>query len=209
METRKVTIHRALAELKLIDAKINKSINNIEPVGFLQKGKLVNNFYKEDEFNSNAKAKLQSVQDLIDLKHKIKSAITKANAETIVKVGEKEMTISEAINFKSIIGFKKELINSLTAKLNRTKQEIEGANTKVEENVLRIAETALQKDNVKINDNDAINITKPYIEANEYKLIDPLKIETLIEDLTNEVEIFEAEVDAVLSEINAITVIEI
>ena len=208
METKTTTIHRALAELKLIDAKINKSIINIEPVGFKQKDKFVNNFYKDEEFNKTAKARLQSVQDLIELKHRIKSAITKANAKTKVKIGTKEMTISEAINFKSIIGYKKELIESLTTKLNKVKQKIESYNTDVEENALRIAETALQKDNVKINDKDAINITKPYIEINEYKLIDPLKIEPLIEELTDEVELFETEVDAVLSEINAVTMIE-
>ena len=146
---------------------------------------------------------------MIELKHKIKSSITSANAKTKVKIADNEMTISEAINFKTIIGFKKELITSLTDKSNATKRKIEEANVRIENNALTLAQSALQKDNVKISDNDAIAITKPYIEANEYNFVDPLNIEKLIEKLTNEVEAFEVEVDAVLSEINAITIIEI
>ena len=56
-----MTIHRALAELKLIDSRIDKSIDSINPSGVMQKDKLVNNFYKKDKFESDAKAKYQSI----------------------------------------------------------------------------------------------------------------------------------------------------
>ena len=75
----KMTIHRALSELKLIDAKIEKQINEVLPSGIMQKGRLVNGFMQESEFEKNAKSKFDSVNDLIDRKNKIKSAIVTAN----------------------------------------------------------------------------------------------------------------------------------
>ncbi|GAG32212.1 unnamed protein product, partial [marine sediment metagenome] len=74
---------------------------------------------------------------------------------------------------------------------------------------LKLAEAALQKDNVKINDGDAVAITEPFIKKNRFELVDPLKVEELTEELQTDVDDFETEVDAVLSEINAITFIQI
>jgi hypothetical protein len=48
----------------------------------------------------------------------------------------------------------------------------------------------------------------PFLEANRFSLIDPIKVESEIAKLEKEVGDFEAELDAVLSEVNAITQIE-
>jgi len=112
----KMTIHRALAELKLIDSRIEKQISLIEPSGLMQKDKLVNNLHTKDSFEKETKAKLQSATDLIERKNKIKSAIVKANGETTVIIGDNAMTIADAINFKTVITVKKNLIDTLTRK---------------------------------------------------------------------------------------------
>ena len=204
-----MTIHRALAELKMIDARIEKTINSIEPSGIMQKEKLVNGFIKKEEFEANAVSRFQSVNDLIDRKNKIKSAIVKANGLTEVIISNKTMTISEAINYKTVIEFKKKLIATLSQRHKTAKSNANIQNETVKKNALRLAEAALQKDNVKISDGDAVAITEPYIEKNTFHLVDPLKVDDLVQKLTKEVDDFATEVDAVLSEINAITVIEI
>lgn len=209
METTKMTIHRALSELKIIDARIEKAISTIEPTGVTQKDKLVNQFYKKEDFEKEAKSKFQSVNDLIERKNKIKSAIVKANGVTQVEINGDKMTIADAINFKQVIDFKKKLIATLEQKHRNAKAVAEKNNKQVEDNALRLAEAALQKDNVKINDGDAVAITEPYLVKNQFHLIDPLKVDELVENLQSEVNDFESEVDAVLSEINAVTVIEI
>lgn len=205
----KMTIHRALSELKLIDARIEKAISAIEPTGVTQKDKLVNQFHKKEDFEKEAKAKFQSVNDLIERKNKIKSAIVKANGITQVEINGEKMTIADAINFKQVIDFKKKLIATLEQKHRNAKATAERNNKQVEDNALRLAEAALQKDNVKINDGDAVAITEPYLTKNHFHLVDPLKVDELVEKLQTEVNDFESEVDAVLSEINAVTVIEI
>jgi len=209
MTKEKMTLHRALSELKLIDSKIEKSINTIEPSGVAQKGKLVNNVYDQKEFEKNAKAKYNSTIDLIKRKNKIKSAVVLANSKTKVEISGKSMTIAEAINYKSTVDFKKTLLNRLRSFHNGSKASLNKANDQVNTNALELAKAALQKDNVKINDGDAVAITEPYIEKNEFHLVDPLNIEDLTEEMDDEISEFETNIDAVLSEINAITIIEI
>lgn len=205
----KMTIHRALAELKLIDSKINKKIELIEPSGWMQKDQPVNGFYEKKRFEENAKSAIQSIQDLISRKQRIKSAIVKVNSETKVKIGEMEMTIADAINFRSIIELKRALVAMLHQKHIAVKKKIEQNNPNITDNALALAMKALGKDNVKIDDKDAIAITKPYIENYKFRLVDPLVVEDLIERLQTEIDEYETYIDATLSEINATTMIEI
>lgn len=212
MEKRKMTIHRALAELKLIDSRIEKAINVVEPTGLMQLGKPVNGFYSKEDFEKDVKSKYQSVTDLIDRKNSIKSAIVKANGITKVKVSGKEMTIADAINFKTVIAVKKALILQLQRKHNAVKSKFNQENEKINTVALENAKIMIGKqgdDRVKPNDEDVKNIVEPFVKRNEFHLVDPLKIEETIEKLQIEVDEFEVEVDAVLSEINALTEIEI
>lgn len=204
----KITIHRALSELKLIGSKIEKGIEEMIPSGHQQKDRLVNGVYERADFENNASAKYQSVIDLIDRRNKIKSAIVIANGITKVTIASKEMTIADAINLKAVIEFRKKLIESLKKKHNQQKAIVEKHNTQVDANALKLAEAALQKQNVKIGDDDVQKVIAPFVEANKAVLVDPLKVETKVQELEKEVSDFEAEVDAVLSEINAVTFIE-
>ncbi len=212
MEKTKMTIHRALAELKLIDSRIEKAINVVEPTGLMQLGKPVNGFYSKEDFEKDVKSKYQSVTDLIDRKNAIKSAIVKANGTTKVNVSGKEMTIADAINFKTVIAVKKALILQLQRKHNAVKAKFNQENEKINAVALENAKIMIGKqgdDRVKPNDEDVKNIVEPFVKRNEFHLVDPLKIEETIEKLQIEVDEFEVEVDAVLSEINALTEIEI
>lgn len=212
MEKQKMTIHRALAELKLIDSKIEKAISVIDPTGVKQEGKLVNSLTDEELFKSEAKSKFQSVNDLIIRKTLIKSAIVEANGVTSVSVGGVEMTIADAINFKTTIEFKKDLITSLKQKHNKVKAIFIKKNEELDNVALENAKIMIGKqgdNNIKATDEDVKAIVEPYVKRNKLHLIDPLDVDKLIEKLQNEVDAFEIDVDATLSEINAITIIEI
>jgi hypothetical protein len=209
MTKQKMTIHRALSELKLIDSKIEKQINEIVPSGIYQKGKLINNYVKEEDFSASAKSNFDSVNDLIARKNAIKSAIVEANGVTKVKVSEKEMTIADAINFKAVVKFKKKLIETLKARQQQAVAQLNQQNTIVEQNVQRILEATFGKENVKAGKDDVESVRKPYMDANEFHLFDPLRVAEKVEEMEKEVGNFEMEVDAVLSEINAVTFIEV
>lgn len=121
------------------------------------------------------------------------------------------MTIADAITYKSIIQFKKDLITTLTKRHNSVISKYNVENEKVEQTALHNAQIVLgkQDDKNKLSDTDVKNIVEPYLERNKYTLVDPLDVEKLTSILQNEVDSFEMEVDSVLSEINAITHIEI
>ena len=207
-----MTIHRALSELKLIDSRIDKAIGVLEPTGLMKLGKPVNGFVTKEDFGKDVKAKYQSVVDLIDRKNSIKSAIVAANGSTDVKIGEKVMTIADAINFKTVIAVKKRLITRLTQWHTTVKSRFIKENEEVNRVALDNAKIMIGKqgdDRVKATDEDVKKIMEPFVKRNEFHLVDPLEIDKLTEILQNEVDEFEAEVDAVLSEINAITFIEV
>lgn len=209
MKTTRMTIHRALSELKLIDAKIEKQINEISPSAIFQKGKLIQGYLSQEDFATAAQSKYQSVNDLIVRKNSIKSAIVKANGATIVKLGEQEMTIADAINFKVVVIFKKQLAARIKALHFSAVAELNRTNDVVEQNVQKLLEFTFGKENVKADPKDLEAVRKPYMEANEFHLLDPLKVIDKAESIEKEVSEFEAEIDAVLSEINAVTFIEI
>lgn len=207
-QNEKMTIHRALSELKLIDSKITKGIEAIEPTGIYQKDKLVNGIITKKDFIKKAKGKFQSVQDLIARKNKIKSAIVKINGITMVEVSEIEMTIADAITFKTVIELKKLLILNITDKNKKVLGKFKTENETINAVALNNAKIMLGRQddgNVKPTDEDVKAITDPFIKRNEYHLLDPLNCTKLIDELQEEVEQFDSEVDAVLSEINAIT----
>lgn len=204
----KMTLHRALAELKLLDARIEKQISELIPVGIRQKDKSIGHVTPTD-FSSAAKAKAESINDLITRKTLIKTAIVAANAVTTLKIGEKEMTIADAINQKNVMGLKKTYVNHLKLQYRATVAALNKNNEKVEENLQKILEATFGKDSTKVNPEDMAAVKKPYMDMNQYELYDPLNIVANIESLEKEIASFEMEVDAALSETNAITLIEV
>lgn len=209
MEKQKMTIHRGLAELKLIDAKIVKQTSEVLPSGIYQKGKLVNGYFTEDDFKSNAEGKFQSVVDLIARKGLIKSAIVEANGNTNVTVGSVTMTVADAINMKTAIKFKKELAAKLKALHNGAVGMMNKNNEVVNNNLEILLQNLFGKESTKVDVKDLDAVRTPYLEANTFHLYNPLDIDKKIEALEKEVSDFEMEVDAALSEINAVTFIEV
>jgi len=203
-----MTIHRALSELKLIDAKIEKAIGAISPTGMHQKGKLINGQIKEEDFAHNAQSYYDSALDLMARKTAIKSAIVQSNGTATVTIGGNSMTVADAINAKAILKFKKKLIDTLAGRHKSVLAGLNQNNDVVNKNVQQLLEAALGKDAVKAGKDDVESIRKPYLEANEFHLFDPLKVEDKIKALEKEMGDFEADVDAVLSESNAVTFIE-
>lgn len=215
MTKQTMTIHRALSELKTIDARTEKEIENFNPVGHYQQGNegtasiKVNNLKVLAEFEDSAKSSYQSITDLISRKLKIKTAIVASNAVTKVSVAGNSMTVADAISMKEQIAMKKKLIEVLKAKHRTVFAAMTKNNEKIEENAIKLAEVGLSKQGVKIGDNDAQAIIAPYLKAQRFHLSDAIDVGKEWAKMEKEIFDFEAEVDAVLSETNALTVITI
>lgn len=96
-----MTVHKALAELKVLDDRILAAIsacnlvttkkNNQDKV----RGKTV------AEFTTDAKAAYDKATDLIKRRNAIKDAVNVSNANTIVKISDQEYTVVQAIDKKN------------------------------------------------------------------------------------------------------------
>ena len=199
----KYSIHRALAELKLLDKRITKTIDNLKVVTCKKGDKLEYNI-AEEEFKAVVESDMQSVKDLITRRKEIKEKIVKSNAVTIAG---KEMTVAAAIERKESIKYEKKLAEELKNQLNNLKAIINNRNEQVEYSLER------QLGNLTSNpDADkelVLTFSEQYRNKEQFALVDPLNIEKVIEELENEIDSFESEVDYVLSTSNAITEIEV
>jgi hypothetical protein len=203
-----MSITRGLAELKLLDKRIEKAIYSTNYAGACVGKKPISSYASNEQFENEVKSAYQSVQDLIQRRQTIKSAIVDSNAKTVVKIGETEMTVAEAIERKSSIEYDKKLLGKLKSDYNNTLVQIERHNENVNNKLDKHLETIFGKDG-KDKTAEMKAVSEAFKAENEAKLVDPLKIKEVIDKLEYEIDEFETEVDFVLSESNTITKITI
>lgn len=205
-----MSITRALAELKLLDSRINRNISSAKFVTSNKKSaKNVDGSMTKDEFDRLVKADYQSIMSLIERKKIIKSSIVESNSKTIVIVGGVEMTVASAIERKNNILYEKTLLSQMKNQLRNAKYNVITKNEEVDEKLDSLLETMLGKENLKNIDKESNEFSVKYKNDNEYEIIDPIDIELKIRNLEKEIEDFESEVDYVLSESNTVTKIAI
>lgn len=207
----KILVTKGLNELKLLDSRIYRKLDEAEFVSTAKVSSVnVDGKVSKEAFKTNAKADYQSITDLIKRRSLIKAAIIKSNASTTVKVGEKTMTVAEAIDRKSSIDYEKQLLDTLTRQFKKATEKLEHKNLIVDESIEQLLNTAYGKEGKeKISQGSYDAISEPYRKANEYGLVDSLETQKLIKSLKDEIEDFESEVDTVLQISNSITLIEI
>lgn len=214
MTTEKMTIHKALAELKVIDDRINKAISEgVYVIANKHSNEKIQGMTIE-QFKEKMKASHQKVTDLINRRNALKRAVVLSNATTKIKVGNDEYTVAEAIEMKNHgIEFKTNYMRMIASQNLSAQDDInrnsgEAIEKRAEQYVLSVIQ-AQPKDAKMAIDSDAMQaFRKDYIKNNTYDLIDPLKVNDIIEKMADEINEFNTEVDAALSVSNALTVIE-
>ena len=163
------------------------------------------------EFGSKVSSNYQAVTDLIRRVDAIKAAISKSNAETIINVGGREMTVAEAIyQMKYGLKTKKMLLNTLQTQLQFAQSQLEEDTKKSEQRLEKTIETLYgNKDKTNINTDAIMAFKKKYNMENQPVLIDPIDINKKINALSLEIDQFELNVDSALQVSNATTTIEI
>lgn len=202
-----ISISHALVKLKLLDKQIDKIISNFKCTEILVGKKLRNNKPIQD-FEKDTKEEFQKLNDLISYRSKLKSAIVKSNANTEVRINENPLTIAEAIETKSFINVKRNFLNSLQNEFHNSDLNIRTINLGIIPRLDKLLEATFGKDQ-KIKSEDHDSISKPFLEANEAKLLDPINISQVIKNLETEIDDFVSQVDIILSEANAKTMIEV
>lgn len=205
-----MSVTRGLVQLKRLEQRINKKINSMGSyVTYAKKSsKNVNNgTYTKDEFEKLAKAEYQSLKDLIALRKEIKDAIVQSNATTMVNICGVEYTIAQAIERKNSIElFDSELVRKVSRSYSNVLDKVDFSNSKVEADAQRLFGTATDDKKSEIN---RIEMMEKYIDINSFEVVDPLNFKVLVESIEKDANDFLSEVDQVLSESNAVTMIEV
>lgn len=202
-----LTITRALAEIKSLDARIQTATNQQFVDIRKQSQQLINGMQLKDA-EERFKANFNSVTDLIARRHLIKRNIVKSNAITEVQIGELKMTVAEAIDLKNTISLEKQLLSQLKNQYTNATKNLEQHNQVVNKQAEQEATTNFGNKQ-KSDSSEYAQFVQEFKDRNIAVLVDSIDIVKQIEKLQKYIETFEMEVDFVLSESNALTKIEL
>lgn len=211
MTTETMTVHKALAELKLLDSRIEKSI---EEGVYCVANKHSNDKIGGvplDDYIKIMQGGYDKATDFINRQTAIKRAVTLSNAVTKVEISGVEYTRAEAIWMKNHgMEFYKTLMNAMRKHYDKAQMQINLENGKDLEQRAEQYVTAIygQKEG-KTNTADIEKVKADFLKSNQYELVDPLHVLDKIEDLEKKINDFMAEVDSALSVSNALTEITI
>jgi len=193
-DQRKMTIARGLTRLKTIKAQLQNISNQIGTYGAInnktrhpmgeQKVPLDKNHNQAIE---HVRSLYQQFNDLIKEFIKIKLAIDKANMETVITVGGKQMTIQEALIYRRDI---QAYVQQLNEQYGRAVQK---------------AQTSVDKYNSNLNTEGMDENTLKAVLADVLYVVPREEIQKVNDFLVQ----FMTELDGVLNEVNAITEISV
>lgn len=199
-----MSITQALAELKLLDKRINKALDSVTWADVKTKAHPVDT----EKFAKTVKAEYQSFTDLVKRRDAIKRAVVLSNATTRVKIGGWEGTVAEAIEYKTSIAYKKRLLSEMHMQLLTAKRKFEEQQEAVDGRLEKLLHSELGKD-VKTSPETITALTNSFRENNKVELVDPLDLGAKASELETEIDEFETNVDWVLSEVNGSTKITV
>ncbi len=215
MTTETMTITRALAEVKHLKNRFDRSLADSRFVALAQGQDDAKRLFGDlglvpiAQFETSAKAAIQGCEDQLKRYRAIRRALIAANATTNVTIGKETMTIAEAIERKGSIALDIQLLNTLRHQYTQA----QSANSQLEQ---RLQET-IERSVLQLYGNDRTKITEEQTKVvsdakrREFapSLVDPISIVKRIEALTASIEDFTNEVNYVLSEANASTKITV
>ena len=205
----KMTVHKALAELKTLDDRINSEITGSVFVRANRHNNMKIFGKTIPDFMADTESSYQSVKALINRRNAMKRAVVLSNAITKVNIGGVEYTVAEAIEMNNH-GMENlvDLRDYLREQYSSVKRMVESENG---DKLVKACENYIQATfgtKEKINNPDIEMAQKVYMTNNTYDIVTGLDIEEVIKELTDRIDAFKAEVDSALSVSNALTVIE-
>ena len=211
MTTESMTIHQALVELKTLESRISKAI---QEGGFVTANKHSNgkiNGIPVSEYCDDVTSRYQKITDLMKRREAIKCAVVISNATTTVVVAGKTYTVAEAIEMKNHgMKGKSALLAQINTDYLRAKMQADRANgDELERRAEEHVRNMFGNTDVKGASDEVKRVRDEFIKAQTVELVDPLDVRKTICELNEEIMDFTTNVDAALSVSNALTTIHI
>lgn len=207
MTKEEMNVHQALAELKMMDKRIEAATREPDWVVTNKHSNTKIDGVEVKDWKEDVKSKYQKVLDLIARRDAIKRAVVNSNAVTKVTVAGVEYTVAEAIDRKNHgVEYLKDLVNRMNhcyvlAKSNADRMNGDALERRADEHV----KIMLGNSDMKGATVEAQRVRKEFIEAQTTDIIDPIGVLAEIEKMREEINSFLMNVDAALSVSNAVT----
>lgn len=206
-----MTVQRALNELKTIDDRLEKRLDEFVIIGTkkVSETKVIETRENISDFTNRAKGNLDSVDGLLKRQQVLKHAIMNSNATTMIEVAGKMYSVMTAIDRKRTIENEKLVVRKMRKALENAEYKVNRENDKMEDFIKQQANAMAGGDLANKKVDHVVAFEKSYRECNSWELVDPLKVRDLIEKREQEILMFELEIDTALTVSNATTLIKI
>lgn len=205
-----MSIHRALSELKLLDAKIQKGLRN-QFIGSKKKSdeKVSQTGSITSMFEAKALSEYQSLQDLIRRRAMIKSKIVESNAKTQVTIAGERYTVAEAIEHKNTVAYLESLLRELKSQYNSVVSYVNNYNSTTEYEINSEIDRMNQSKANPLQGDQLSAYVELQHAMRDMEVVDPLHLSGEIDKLETYIMDFKNEVDYILSTSNAVTLITV
>lgn len=210
MNKETMTIHKALSELKILDDRIEKTIEAQKLCVMNKHSNTKIDGVSIDEFCENVKSGYDKVVDLICRRKAIKRAVVLSNATTEVEIAGVKYTVAEAIEMKNHgIELDECFLGQMQSRYTNAMaiDAMKNGDSLTEKAENYVATVFGSKE--KSNPEDFQRAMDDFIKNNAYDFIDPLGIKERMEEIEAYIDNFKSEVDSALSVSNAMTTIEV
>lgn len=219
-----LSIHRALAKLKIYDKQIRKEIANSRFIeGYIgENGKIAG--VSQEETSKKIEGDYKSIIQLISNYEDIKGAIIKSNAgitkdTTGIKeytdvIKDKSLTMAQILDiYNNSLKFREALLNELNQQYANTKNKVEKHNVKVDQDLnLQLQSFTTNKDQNNKSNSETEGLkafAANYHNIYDANLLDPLNLGELIKTYDKELDELREKIDSTISENNALVTISV
>lgn len=210
MNTERMTVHKALIELKTLDSRISKAIAEMPFVFANKHANTKVNGIPISEYCEQIKSSYKSAEDLITRRNALKRAVVLSNATTKVVIGGNEYTVAEAIEMKNHgMEFPRELLTKMSSDYQRAQRNASLNNgDALEDRADDYIKSMFGNTDMKNATEDAKKARAEFIASQTVELIDPISVKEKMGKLEEYINSFMVDVDAALSVSNATTEVE-
>jgi len=209
-----MTVHKALAEIKILKDRIQNEIYNSVFVSCKKNSQSKISGMDIDIYEKVITGCYDKDVDLMNRLEALQRAVMLSNAVTKVKIkigeNEEERTVAEAINMKNnSMMFKKQMLDRMQQQLLQSQAKTNKENETLENKSENYVTGLFGQKEGKTSTDEITKAKQQYIDLNTWELVDPINVQNKIRVLSDEISSFEAEVDSVLSTSNALTTVTI
>lgn len=212
-----MSLYRALALRKSTKQRIEKEIGSVKFVETTVGTSGTVSGISVASVEKTIQGNYDRIQALFENFNKLNKAITAANAgvtkdstsiKTTVVNGEK-MTLADIIQAKTYLHYMNMLLKAMSSQLTNAKMKIEMNAQIVSDRCDTFLANMGGGDKATLSKDDVAAYSKQFHDNNDLRLVDPIGLENVVNDLCAKLEDFAVEIDARNSELNASTIIDV